>query len=429
MPEPLEGILVVELATGVLGPLAGAYLRDMGADVVKVEPPEGDLTRFVRGKNNGTPPETPGPLWLMGNRGKRSIALDAHGPMGEAVLARLVDRADVLLTNFRPEALAELGLDEKALRSRNPRLVYASGTGWGAEGPDADRMMVDGAAQARGGLSSATGDANGPPSLVGALVADTAGAMQLALGTMTALLARERHGLGQRVDVSALGSQLWLQAWELTHASLTGFESRRAGPHHRNFGSTYGVYETADLQGLFLAQITRDDDWEAICDFAHMPGLATDERWAAPLRRIGLDPGVTADDERALQAGVAAAVRTHTLGEWMSFLSHRPEVIHEPVRSHREVLTDRQVEANGYVVDIDLPGAGRSRVLGPLVNLSVTPGSVKGPPPGVSQHAAEVLAELGFGPGDADALAAETRAAVERRAGSLKFQPPTEEDP
>ena len=429
MPEPLEGIVVVELATGVLGPLAGAYLSDMGADVIKVEPPEGDLTRFVRGKGNATPPETPGPLWLMGNRGKRSISLDAHGARGGAVLARLLERADVLLTNFRPEALDELGLGEEHLRSRNPGLVYASGTGWGAAGPDADRMMVDGEAQARGGLASATGDDDGPPSLVGALVADTAGAMQLALATMTALVARERHGVGQRVDVSALGSQLWLQAWELTHASLTGFESRRAGPHHRNFGSTYGIYETADGHGLFLAQVVRDDDWAAICDFAGRAELATDQRWATTLQRIGLDPTVTADDERALQAGVADAVRGHTLAEWLSFLSDRPEVIHEPVRSHIEVLTDPQVEANGYVVDLDLPGSGRSRVLGPLVNLSVTPGSVKGPPPDLGQHAADVLADLGLGRPDLDALVAETRAAVERRTSSLKFQPPTEEEP
>ena len=121
MAEPLDGYRVVELSTGILGPLAGAYLAEMGAEVVKVEPPEGDLTRYVRGKGNETPPETPGPMWLMSNRGKRSVSLDAFGELGREALARLVETADVLLTNFRPEALEALGLDDATVRARNPR--------------------------------------------------------------------------------------------------------------------------------------------------------------------------------------------------------------------------------------------------------------------------------------------------------------------
>src|SRR5262245_1083286 len=196
----------------------------MGADVVKVEPPEGDLTRYIRGKGNGTPPETPGPMWVMGNRGKRSITLDAFGALGREALDRLIGAADILLTNFRPEALAAMGVDDETVLGRHPGLIYASATGWGRRGPDADRMMVDGAAQARGGLASLVGGRGGPPALAGALVDDTAGAMHLALAVLTALVARERHGVGQRVDVAALGSLLWLEAWELTHASLTGSE-------------------------------------------------------------------------------------------------------------------------------------------------------------------------------------------------------------
>ena len=228
MPEPLDGYRVVELSTGILGPLAGAYLAEMGADVVKVEPPEGDLTRYVRGKGNLTPPETPGPMWLMSNRGKRSMSLDAFGELGREALARLVETADVLLTNFRPEALEALGLDDATVRARNraPRVRQRHGLGAGGTGCGPH----DGGRRGAGarGLSSVVGPTGGPPAMVGALVADTGGAMQLALGVVTALLARERTGVAQRVDTSALGSQLWLQIWELTHVSLTGFEVSRS---------------------------------------------------------------------------------------------------------------------------------------------------------------------------------------------------------
>jgi crotonobetainyl-CoA:carnitine CoA-transferase CaiB-like acyl-CoA transferase len=424
VPEPLDGYRVVELSTGILGPLAGAYLAEMGAEVVKVEPPEGDLTRYVRGKGNLTPPETPGPMWLMSNRGKRSVSLDAFGELGREALARLVERADVLLTNFRPEALEALGLDDATVRARNPRLVYASGTGWGPVGPDADRMMVDGAAQARAGLSSVVGPTGGPPAMVGALVADTGGAMQLALGVVTTLLARERTGVAQRVDTSALGSQLWLQIWELTHVSLTGFEVSRRGPHHAIFGSSYGVYETADGASLFLGHLSRDEDWVMLCELGGQPALAADERWATTIRRIGIDPRSTEDDDVELQRHVAAIIKTRSLDEWMQLLSGRSEIIVEPVRSHSQVLVDDQVRDNQYVVPIEVAGAGSVHVIGNLVQLDPAPGSVKTALPALGEHNRAVLASIGYTDAEIDAVGAEAHEAIARRRGSLKFQPP-----
>jgi len=425
--EPLEGIRVVELSTGVLGPLAGAYLSDMGAEVIKVEPPEGDLTRYVRGKGNQTPPETPGPMWLMGNRGKRSVTLDAFGEHGRRVIEQLIASADVLLTNFRPEALAAMGVDDETVLARHPRLVYASATGWGRNGPDADRMMVDGAAQARGGIASVTGERGDPPSMVGALIADTSGAMHLALAVMTALVARERHGIGQRVDVAALGSIVWLQAWELTHASLTGFEPTRAGAHHPIFGSNYGIYETSDGHAFFLAQLTRDEDWRAFCAHGGRPDLATDERWATTLRRIGIDPACTIEDDIELQRSVREIVASRSRADWTAFFQQRPDIIAEAVRSHLEVLTDPQMRANDLLVDLAVPGLGTATVVGNLVGLSVTPGSVKGPPPALGADTEPVLASLGYDGAAIATIVQETRDAVARRFGTLRFQPPSDD--
>ncbi|HEX7038178.1 MAG TPA: CoA transferase, partial [Pseudomonadales bacterium] len=215
MSEPLSGIRVVEMAVAVQGPAASLYLRDMGAEVVKVEPPIGDPSRYGRGHDNDTPPGTLGPQFVAVNRGKRSVCVDLTTELGRRAVLALLDSADVFLTNYREEALERLGLGYETLHERCPRLIYASVNGFGPKGPDADRAMLDGAAVARGGLSHATGARDGPPMAIGAVVGDTAGAMHLALATLTALYARERTGSGQRVQTSALGTQLWLQQWEL----------------------------------------------------------------------------------------------------------------------------------------------------------------------------------------------------------------------
>jgi crotonobetainyl-CoA:carnitine CoA-transferase CaiB-like acyl-CoA transferase len=341
------------------------------------------------------------------------------------VLDRLIGTADILLTNFRPEALAAMGVDDETLLARHPGLIYASATGWGRRGPNAGRMMVDGAAQARGGLASLVGGRDGPPALAGALVADTAGAMHLALAVLTALVARERHGVGQRVDVAALGSVLWLQAWELTHASLTGFEPTRCGPHHAVFGSSYGVYQTADGGAVFVGQIVRDDDWVALCAFAGRLEVAADERWATTLRRIGIDPAA-ADDDAALQEVMAEMIRAKPRDEWMAFFDARPDTVAEPVRSTLEVLDDPQVRGNDFMADIELPGIGPAAVLGPLVGLTATPGAVRGGPPGLGADTDDVLRGLGYDDDVIGALATESQELLARRFGSLKFQPPAD---
>lgn len=411
MSEPLSGIRVVEMTLAIQGPAAGVFLSDMGADVIKVEPPIGDPSRYGRGVDNPTPAGTLGPQFIACNRGKRSVCLDLTTALGQRALHALLAQADVFLTNYRASALVRLGLGADTLRERYPRLVYASVNGFGPLGPDADKAMLDGAAVARGGLLGATGNVGQTPVLPAATIGDHAGALQLALGVMTALFARERHGVAQQVTTSALGAQLWLQQWELAHVSITGARLEPAGSHHPNIRGPYGVYATADGGAIMLAQTMAEEAWDAFCVFADEPALALDERWTSPGKRLG--EGASAADSEAVRATLSAAFARRPTAEWVAFLSSEPEIIWERVQGWHEVLDDPQVQANGYAAEVIVPDLGPTRLVGNLVGLSVTPGAVKGGPPKLGADTAAVLAPLGFSPDEIGAIERETTAARE----------------
>ena len=394
MKEPLSGIRVVDMTLAVQGPAASLYLRDMGADVIKVEPPLGDPSRYGRGHGNNTPPGTLGPQFVAVNRGKRSVSVDLATELGRKAVFRLLETADVFLTNYRQPALINLGLGYEALHARFPRLIYASVNGFGPKGVDADKAMLDGVAVARGGLSSMTGHAHDQPLVLGAIVGDTSGAMHLALATMTALFVRERTGIAQRVQTSALGTQLWLQQWELTHTAMTGAKLERAGAHHPNIKGPYGIYRTSCGGAIMLAQTMLQDAWDAICIFADMPELAADPCWNTPGKRLG--EGITQAESDAVRSALTEAFARRTAAQWDEFLRTQPEAIWERVRTWNEVLEDEQNLVNDYVVTIDVPGFGPTKTVGNLVTLSATPGSVKGGPPMLGEHTAEVLGELGM---------------------------------
>lgn len=408
MTEPLSGIRVLEMATAIQGPGAAMFLGDMGAEVIKVEPPVGDGSRYHRGANNTLPPEAMGAQFISMNRGKRSVCIDYNTPLGKQVVQRLLGECDVFLTNFRASALKRMGLDFETLHARHPKLVHASVNGFGPLGPDADKAMLDGAAQARGGVIAITGPANGSAMAPGAAIADTAGAMQFALAVMTGLLARERTGLGQQVQSSSLGAQLFLQMWELQHSIITGQSLTRAGAHHPNILSPYGVYRTSDGGAFLFAVAMSDESWFAFCDFAGLPDLAADPHWSNGGKRIGYagDPG----NVEVSRARMAEAFAKKTTAQWSAFLATQPEIIYERVRDYMDVLTDPQNAANGYIVDMDLPVIGPSKVVGNLIGLSATPGSVKGPPPALGEATAEVMGRLGFANAEIDSVVAQANA-------------------
>ena len=424
MVEPLTGIRIVEMASALQGPAAGGFLCDMGAEVIKVEPPEGDVSRYHRGVNNYTPEGTPGGQYVHSNRGKKSVALDANSAEACEAIHKLVERADAFITNYRESALNRMGYGYETLRALNPTLIYAAANGFGPLGPDADKMMVDGAGMARGGLMHLTGMRDGPPLLPGAAIADTAGAMQLALATMTALFARERHGIAQKVNVSSYGAQIWLQGWEIQQAAISGHALERDGNHHPNIPGMYGVYQTQDGKGLFIAFAKTEESWQAFCDYAGIPEIGTDERWNSLQKRMGMGHDAEWKVAGEIRPYMERAIAGKSLAEWIAFLDSEPEIIYNRVANHQDVLDDPQAHANGYIQEIDLNPIGKTKVIGPLVTLSETPASIKGPPPELGQHTEEVLLELGYDWEAIERINAHTREALRQKFIEQGLEPP-----
>ncbi len=422
MPEPLEGLRVVELGTALQGPAAALFLSDMGAEVIKIEPPTGEASRVHRGANVPFPQEAHSSLFVAANRGKKSLWLDANGERGRATLYRLLETADVFVSNYRQSALDRMGYGYETLRELNPRLIYSVVNGFGPNGALVDKAMVDGAAQARGGLMSLTGRPDGGPTIAGAAIADTSGAMQFALGIMTALVARERHGVGQKVNTSGYGAQIWLQMWELTHSSMTGKALSRDGDHLMNIPGMYGIYETKGGEFLFLAFPLDKASWLALCGFLDEPELAADPRWHSTALRIGMsDPDEHYDH---LRERLTAAFLRKPMKECEEFLDSEPEVIWNRVLGHDEVINDPQALANDYFVDMEISGVGPTRVVGNLVHLSETPGSAKGPSSEQGQHTEEILLELGYSWDEITALNEETQAGIRRAFVKAGIEPP-----
>ena len=394
---PLTGLKVLDMTIAVQGPHVGAFLSDMGAEVIKVEPPGGELNRYARGPGCDLDMDVMGSQQVAMNRGKKSIALDAHSELGQRVLHELVKESDMFVTNYRSEALERMSLSYEHLRKLNDRLIYGRVSGFGPKGHDANKAMLDGAAQARGGLAAVSGPADGPPMPPGAAIADHSGAMQLTLGIMTALFARERTGRGQEVNTSALGTMMWLQSWELTHTAMTGITLGRDGQHNPSIASPYGVYQASDGGSFLLAVAMSDESWDEFLVFGGKPELALDSRWNTGAKRIGiLGDG---DGVVEIRAALSEAFKTRTTEEWDIFFKQQPEIIYERVQNYKELLADSQAEANGYIAEVDVPNYGKTKVVTNVVQLSDTPGlGATLPPPELGEHTSEIMVSLGFSP-------------------------------
>jgi len=386
MPGPLEDVKVVELGVWVAGPAAGCILADWGADVIKIEPRgAGDPARqFFFGMLGLDFPLNP--VFENDNRGKRGIALDLATEEGRAVLLELVDRADVFLTNARLAGLARRGLDAESLLERNPRLVYAAITGYGLEGPDADRAAYDiGAYWARAGLAALLSQPGGPPPFQRGGMGDHGAAMSAAAAVSAALFRREKTGKGQMVSTSLLRQGLYTVSFDLSIAVRLGTS---VAPADRKVMTNPAINNYCDSQGrwFWIVGLEGPRHWPALARAAGHPEWIDDPRFADTAQRA-----VNAGELIAMLDEIFA---TRTREEWGRIFDQEKELWWAPVQTLDEVLADPQVHAAGGLVEVP-DGVGTTLLPATPVDFADTPCQPRSMAPELGEHSDEILSELG----------------------------------
>jgi formyl-CoA transferase len=389
-PGALDGLRVLELTQVMAGPFCAQVLADMGADVVKIEPPDGgDTTRRalgfrMRGEDTAA--------FLAVNRNKRSLTLDLKDERHRAAFHRLARDADVVLENFRPGVAARLGADWDTLRALNPRLVHASVSGFGQTGPYAMRPGYDLIAQGLAGVMSVTGEPDGEPVKCGIPVADLSAGLFCAVGILSALAARERTGRGQRVDTSLFEGALALSIWETAELWATGRVPQPLGSAHR-LTAPYQALRTRD--GHITVGGNNQRLWERLCTAIGREDLVDDPRFATNDARMAHRPELVQELEAAL-------VRQDT-DHWVEALLEAG-VPAGPIHDYRQVFDDPHTQARAMEVELEHPVEGTIRALGIPVKLSDTPGSIRRAAPLLGEHTDEVLREAGFSAAEIAAL-------------------------
>jgi formyl-CoA transferase len=364
-------------------------LADMGADVIKVEPPGGEETRRGSVQKNGHS----GSFNAI-NRNKRSLTVDLKKPEGVEIIHRLARTADVFVQNYRPGAAQRLGVAYEDLRALNPRLIYCSISGFGATGPYASRGGYDLIAQGMSGIISVTGEEDGPPAKSGVPLSDLAAGLFGAYGILSALEHRERTGEGQLVDTSLLEAAMALTVWESTEYWSTGRTPRALGSAHR-LAAPYQALRASD--GWFTVGANNPKLFEALSRAIGRPDLLSDARFAAPEGRL--------EHRRALAAEIEKTTLAEPRAHWLARLDAEG-VPSGPINTYPEALSDPHTLARNMVVDLVHPGAGPIKNLGVPVKLSDTPGAVDRPAPLLGEHNDTILAELGYGETERQALRA-----------------------
>jgi crotonobetainyl-CoA:carnitine CoA-transferase CaiB-like acyl-CoA transferase len=378
MPGPLCSIRVLDLTRVRSGPTAVRQLADWGADVIKIEPPAADT------ENDPFGGERSGPDFQNLHRNKRSLTLNLKTPEGIAILQRLATNADVLVENYRPDVKFRLGIDYSAMRSINPRLIYASISGFGEEGPYRDRPGFDQIAQGMGGLMSITGLPGQGPVRAGIPIADLAAGVLCAQGILLALFERERSGVGQWVTTSLLEAQIFLLDFQASRWLNRQEIPRQPGNNHPTNIPT-GVFRTAD--GFINIGASGQKMWERLCMVIEAPELPGDERFTTGASRSDNRDALTGEIERRLASASSAA--------WIDRLN-QAGVPCGRIYSIDEVFADPQVEALGMVATVPSPHYDPLRVVAQPVRLSRTPSEIRSRPPEYGEHTSEILASLGY---------------------------------
>lgn len=380
LSDSLRGLRVLDFSHVVAGPVCGMLLGDMGADVVKIESPEGELGRrigppFINGESV---------VALSVNRNKRGLAIDLKAPAAAQVVRELAAASDVLIESFRPGVMARLGLDEPSLRAINPRLVYCSISAFGQTGPWSDRPGVDGIVQAVSGLMSTLGHKDSDPMKVSIPIADMVTGYLATIGVLAALLKARRGEPGQHLDVSLYNATLMLQQVGLSFYLATGREPERSGS-----GAPYAAPNEAfpTRDGWLMVAAYQPDRWKALCAVLGMEELLQDARFADNASRVQHRP--------ALHELLGAGFRAADTDTWLERLA-RADILCAPIARYTEVTASAQYRHSGIETSLRHPLAGEFRLPGFAVAGPGDTHAAASPPPTIGQHSVEVLSAFGL---------------------------------
>ena len=382
MKSALEGMRVLEITQVMSGPFCGLLLADMGADVIKVEKPQGDDSRRM------VPPIINGESapFMAINRNKRGISIDLKTDQGREVFRQLAARADVLIENFRPGTMDGLGLGYDELSAGHPDLIYCSISGFGQTGPYRDRGGFDLVAQAMSGMISITGNPGEAPVKVGVPIADLNAGIYACYAILAAYIHRLKTGEGQRIDTSLLEASLAYTFWESAIFFATGANPPPMGSAHR-LSAPYQVFKVAD--GHIALGGANQSNWRKLCEAIGRPDLLEDPRFGTN--------GDRTTNQRELAAVLESVFISGSVEYWMAVFDDAG-VPAGPVYNFSQIYSDPQVIARQMAVEIEHPAAGTTRLIGVPVKLSATPGRICRPAPTLGQHTDEILAEIGLGP-------------------------------
>lgn len=379
---PLAGVRVLDLGRHLAGPTCGMLLGDLGADVIKIEKPGSGED----GRSSG-PPFFDGvsAFFLSANRNKRSVTLDIKQAEGQDLFCRLADTADVIIENFRPGVMDALGIGYEVMRERNPRIIYCSISGFGVDGPFADRPGLDQIIQGFSGLMSVTGFEGGEPVRVGIPIADLLTGLYGAYGILAALQARERTGRGQVVSTSLLESMVGTLGFQAVRY-LNGAGAPPPAGNHHPINAPYGVFRARD--GYITLGATGDKRWTKLCEILDVREWLDDPRFKTN--------GARYDNRLLLADLISEKLQAHTVEEWEQILNQQG-IPAGPVYQMDQSLDHPQVRHREMVVEREHPVMGTVRLLGLPVKLSETPGDVYRVPPALGEDTNAVLREIGLG--------------------------------
>lgn len=376
---PLAGIKIIDLTRILSGPFCTMTLADLGAEVIKIESPQGDDTRqwgppFIQNESA---------YFLSVNRNKKSVVLNLKDPKGKEIFLKMVETADVVVENFRPGTLKKLGIDFEVLKQHNPRIILASISGFGQTGPYAKKPGYDVLAQGMGGLMSVTGEPGGPPVKAGYSLADIGAGMWATIGILSALWERQSSGQGQWVDVSLLDTMVSWQTYLAGNYFATNNDPKPLGGAHPNI-VPYQVFEASD--GHFILAVGNDNLWNSFVEAMDMEVLRDRKFKTNPDRVQNRDELISILEE---------AFKRKTRDEWVDIFENA-KIPCGPVNKLSDILNDAHIKEREMVVEMEHPSLGTLKMLGIPVKLSRTPGRLKTVPPAHGEHSQAVLKQLGY---------------------------------